>query len=380
MICRFGGADVLIGGGGNDILRGGAGRDTMLGGSGADIFQGGINGDVVSYADHRTAVAADLDGVADDGSRGERDRISGDVENLVGGPAGDQLSGNASNNTLTGAGGVDVVSGAGGSDVLSGYDGGDKLLGGAGDDRLSGGPDNDFLSGGTGDDTLEGGSGDDACDWDGTDVASSCRLDDHGPSIVAVTVSDDTVSPGNQLVMRAHLRDPSGMPSGGGLGVRGRGGRSYNWCGWNVSRVSGSIYDGWWSLTCTVPQTARAGAYTVTPYASDSLENWTNMNGQDGIPARATFTVSGGSDDAVGPEILSVTVNETTVAPGDVLEMRAHLRDPSEIAEAGFMYEVGGRSYNWCGWNVSRVSGSIYDGWWSLTCTVPRQREPVPTP
>ena len=82
--------------------------------------------------------------------------------------------------------------------------------------------------------------------------------------------------------------------------------------------------------------------------------------------------MSGGSDDAVGPEILSVTVNETTVAPGDVLEMRAHLRDPSGCAEAGFMYEVGGRSYNWCGWNVSRVSGSIYDGWWSLTCTVPQ--------
>ena len=75
------------------------------------------------------------------------------------------------------------------------------------------------------------------------------------------------------------------------------GGRSYNWCGWNVSRVSGSIYDGWWSLTCTVPQTARAGAYTVTPYASDSLENWTNMNGQDESPARATFTVSAAAEE-----------------------------------------------------------------------------------
>jgi Ca2+-binding RTX toxin-like protein len=72
--------------------------------------------------------------------------------NVVGSPAGSQLTGNALDNILVGLGGRDTLLGLGGNDVL---------LGGGGDDWLDGGSGRDLLIGGSGQDTLLGGSGDD---------------------------------------------------------------------------------------------------------------------------------------------------------------------------------------------------------------------------
>ena len=45
-------------------------------------------------------------------------------------------------------------------------------------------------------------------------------------------------------------------------------------------------------MVCTVPNTARIGTYTVTPYARDLLNNYTNVNSGDLSPVRATFEVN----------------------------------------------------------------------------------------
>ena len=90
------------------------------------------------------------------------------VENLIGGAAGDRLGGNGLANVLTGGAGDDVLKGAGGDDRLEGGEGNDTLqggadadtlLGGQGDDDLAGGAGNDFLLGGAGADFLAGGGG-----------------------------------------------------------------------------------------------------------------------------------------------------------------------------------------------------------------------------
>ena len=100
------GSTSLIGGNGNDTLRGdslstimyygGPGNDTLRGGAGTDIFDGGPGDDrmtgaggldSVRYGDRLGRVVADIDGQADDGEAGERDRIDTDVEGIVGGAA-----------------------------------------------------------------------------------------------------------------------------------------------------------------------------------------------------------------------------------------------------------------------------------------------------
>ena len=147
------GDDVVRGGAAGDSFFDGAGRDrhsgrggddTLFSGSGADRLSGGAGTDTVSYdpplgAPRRGGVRADLDGRADDGSAGERDRIRTDVENLDGTPAADVLTGNGRANEIDGGGGADRIFGLGGNDRVTGPLTSAFVDPGAGADRVDGG-------------------------------------------------------------------------------------------------------------------------------------------------------------------------------------------------------------------------------------------------
>ncbi len=145
-----GSADRIYGGGGNDRLFGGAGDDRLYGGSGDDIIigelgndllvpeagrdwlDGGPGNDTAAFTNERGTVVADLlrpqvriGGV-------DRHAMQG-IENLVGGRAGDVLSGNFRANRLSGRGGDDWLRGRGGADILEGGPGNDLLDGGPGE-------------------------------------------------------------------------------------------------------------------------------------------------------------------------------------------------------------------------------------------------------
>ncbi len=138
------GDDSFFDGPGRDRHFGRGGEDTLFSGGGADDLSGGAGRDTVSYdsplgAPRRNGVRADLDGRADDGSIGERDRIRSDVENLDGTEFADRLTGNGRANEIDGAGGADRVFGLGGNDVIMGLLGSAVIDPGAGADRVEGG-------------------------------------------------------------------------------------------------------------------------------------------------------------------------------------------------------------------------------------------------
>ncbi|WP_275414981.1 calcium-binding protein [Actinoplanes italicus] len=149
-----GGRDRLHGAGGDDQLDGGPGDDRLLGGAGddwlrapggrvastdRDVLWGGPGIDVADYTSAATPVTADADGVTgDDGRRGERDTLKNDIEALIGGSAGDRLSGTSRQDFLRGGPGNDTLLGYGGGDHLVGELGADLLDGGSGDDSLRG--------------------------------------------------------------------------------------------------------------------------------------------------------------------------------------------------------------------------------------------------
>ena len=132
----YGDSDVLNGGAGDDVLRGQAFADTLNGDDGDDLLDGGLGadmvnggahilfgGDTATYAGRGRSVTVVIDGVAGDGETGENDKVSTDVEKVIGGNGGDtlrSLDGDMTPNVFTGGPGNDPLDGGGGIDTLNG--------------------------------------------------------------------------------------------------------------------------------------------------------------------------------------------------------------------------------------------------------------------
>jgi Ca2+-binding RTX toxin-like protein len=143
------------GGGGNDRL-------VFTKDLGEDItFNGGAGIDTADYSAETDPLNISLDGVGGDGDDYGNDNIEADVENVLGGNAGNVLYGTDAPNVLYGGAGNDKIVGLGGSDVLLGFDGDDQISGGDGDDTIGGGEGYDTLGGNAGKDRIYGGGGKD---------------------------------------------------------------------------------------------------------------------------------------------------------------------------------------------------------------------------
>jgi hypothetical protein len=128
----------LTGGSASDTLTGSIAANRIDGGNGGDIISGLGGIDTATYAARTTAVAVDNDGVRDDGgvedaaAVANRDNVKTDVENLIGGSAGDTLRAvlaNAVVNVLTGGPGNDKLKTREGTGTI------DQLLCGGGTDQ-----------------------------------------------------------------------------------------------------------------------------------------------------------------------------------------------------------------------------------------------------
>jgi Ca2+-binding RTX toxin-like protein len=149
-------ADTLRGGPGPNLILGGPGNDILDGRFGADVLNGGAGRDGVDYSARRAPVFVELDDVADDGNRGEKDFVDVSVEDIAGGAAGDEITGSARRNRLFGGGGRDKLFGLSGGDLLDGGPGADVPLdGGDGRDKIVGGTGLDLLVGGANNDIFE---------------------------------------------------------------------------------------------------------------------------------------------------------------------------------------------------------------------------------
>ncbi len=125
-------ADRLTGTAGVNVLDGGSGDDVLAGRGGADVLQGRTGTDTVSFADAPAAVTVDLGRTSQPGG-GQFVAI----EDVIGSPFADTLSGNDLPNRIVGAGGADVVAAGGGADRLELREGeGDRAECGAGADAV----------------------------------------------------------------------------------------------------------------------------------------------------------------------------------------------------------------------------------------------------
>ena len=237
------GRDNLHGGTGDDTLLGEDGDDLLSGGFGRDTLTGGDGRDTADYSNRANRVVVNLGVPGGDGELGENDDVQ-NAEVVVGGAAGDSLTGDGAANELLGGEGSDSLAGGGGDDDLvpgsgmgdtlaggdgvdtadysfatqaldlsidglandggagesdnvaldvenvTGGSGNDDLHGSDGDNRLDGGPGTDTLFGGRGDDRLldGGGNGDVLAGGTGIDIA------DYSSRTVPLSLTDDLVA------------------------------------------------------------------------------------------------------------------------------------------------------------------------------------------
>ena len=129
--------DMLIGNGQDNVLSGAFGGvtssgDTLIGLGGNDTFDGLNGADTISYAEGSTGpVTIDLALATPQATGGAGtdtivNAFGSGIENVIGSPFGDTITGNALDNTITPGGGADTVSTLGGADtVISGVAGQD---------------------------------------------------------------------------------------------------------------------------------------------------------------------------------------------------------------------------------------------------------------
>ena len=187
VVTGLAGDDVICGGGGNDTIVPGAGTDEVYGGGGNDRFEveagvsgtldGGLGRDVIDFsAVAGTPVVGNL--APGQFTAGTGACTVWRVENVIGSPLDDDITGDGRRNVLWGGAGNDTLTGGAGADRLLGGPGDDLLWGGAGDDLLRGGPgadevygqgQADRVHGDAGADLLRGGPGNDTLYSDAAD-------------------------------------------------------------------------------------------------------------------------------------------------------------------------------------------------------------------
>jgi Ca2+-binding RTX toxin-like protein len=264
------GDDVLVGSDDTNIIDGRQGDDTIFGLGGDDMFAargngrgfpngadamfGGAGIDTAWYDDRTSGVAVRIDDLAFDGQPGENDNVHSDVENIIGTPSSDVLTGSSAGNRVSGIDGNDLLDGGLGPDVINGGAGTDSatymsraagvtvrlddvpndgqageqdnvldtenVTGGSGNDVLVGNGLRNLLSGGTGRDTLRGQGGDDLlAGGPGTDVTDGDTGSDtvtYIDHLAAVTASLDGVANDGQTGENDNILNAEDLIGGNG--------------------------------------------------------------------------------------------------------------------------------------------------------------------
>lgn len=294
---------------------------------------------------------------------------------IVGTAGPDRLVGTRRDDVICGRGGADVLIGRGGADVLDAGRGGDALVGGAGPDTLVGGPGDDDLVGGTGPDDLTGGTGTNWCTVGGSDTATDCKYDLAAPTADSPRVDRDRVdvtSGDEDVEVRVHVVDDTGVsrvvvglghPEGTGAAI-----------GPDARLVSGTIRDGWWKTTMTVPRWAVPGDYEVSATLRDRVGRWAGET----FPAR-TVTVVDRNPDLDTPEVSLLTPSTTSKYDVRVAGQDVTVKVRATDAVSGVFYvdlclykpQEGYYTNLPCS-GAELVSGDRYDGVWKADVRIPR--------
>jgi hypothetical protein len=198
------------------------------------------------------------------------------------------------------------------------------------------------------------------------------------PTVVSVTPSATTLTPGDPLTIDTHVTSPVGVYAvqfsalvSGSTGVAPI-------CTGNAALISGTAADGVWEQTCSIPNPVLGGQYDVVPAVEDIFGVWVNKDGSATSPTHGTITVTSPYDyGAVDvPTVVDITVTPPDLHAGDQFTVSAHVTSPVGVSYTELAATADGVP-TFCDNYAQLVSGTTTDGVWSMTCTVPSPATPA---
>ena len=326
----------LIGGSAGDTLIGDGAANVLSGRSGNDVLDGGAGTDTADYAEKTTSVVVTLNGSTNATVTvgGTAEDTIRNIENLIGGSAGDTFTGDGLANTFFGRGGKDILDGGAGSDTadyseksasvavtLNGATfatvtvGGtaedtirniENIIGGTGADTLTGDAADNVFAGRAGKDVLDGGAGNDTADY--SDKYSSVAVTLSGSTAATVSVggvAEDTIrnieniigGSGNDTLTGDGLAN-SLFGNGGNDILRGGGGKDVldGGGGLDTADYSDKTAAVFVKLTGSTDATVTVGGV-----AEDTIRNIENLiggSGGDTLIGDGLVTILNGNDGA----------------------------------------------------------------------------------
>ena len=117
--------------------------------------------------------------------------------------------------------------------------------------------------------------------------------------------------------------------------------------------------------------------YSPSNITSSSSYRWatvwvTTLLAAAALIVGALANSASATDDAIGPDIQSLTVTPASARPGDTVTISMAVTDETGVQDVSFYMQVGGTQNDICGGSsTSRVSGDALSGTWEKVCTIP---------
>jgi hypothetical protein len=145
------------------------------------------------------------------------------------------------------------------------------------------------------------------------------------PVISAITATPNPVAQGGALTISWHLSDSASVVATT-LVVRSTTTQAtIIGCSSTIHRTAGTVLDGDYGATCTVPALQPSGTYLIDVGALDS-------NGGSTENITSTFTVSGTAGDTSAPAVVSSSLGLSSSGSNAVVTVTMHVTDDSGVA------------------------------------------------
>lgn len=189
------------------------------------------------------------------------------------------------------------------------------------------------------------------------------------PSINSITYPTQ-LNAGSTFTATLAITDQTGVSSGY-MVVRAATGSYIACTAPEIVLDSGTIYDGVWKLSCYVDSTAPNGVYNLEMHLNDNQQNPLDYF------KTSAFTLSGGQNpDLIKPTISNIKYSDSHVVRGETFEITATVGDAqSGINHVDFLAMETYKSAIDCKGPMKLATGSLTQGTWTYSCTVPLTAE-----